>query len=101
MTNKTKITVTLTLNTAAPDAKEIGNAVRRATEALTKTGAVFVPSVPVIAKGVTIKTREVKGVTQPHSPVREWAQENGYPEVAGKRGRLSKTVIAAYEAANG
>lgn len=100
MTNKTKITLTLTLDTAVPDAKEIGNAVRRATEALHKTGAVFVPSVPVIAKGVTIKARAVKGVTASYSPVRDWAEKNGYPEVAGKRGRLSKTVIAAYEAAN-
>jgi hypothetical protein len=98
MANKTRITVSLTLDTAAPTVTEVGNAVRRAVGALDK--AVLTPSVPVIAKGVTIKTREVKAVSKPHSPVREWAVANGHPEVAGKRGRISKTIIAEYEAAH-
>jgi hypothetical protein len=94
----TKITVTLKLDTAAPTVTDVSNAVRRAATALDK--AVLVPSVPVIAKGVTIKARALsKSQTPTYSPVREWAATNGYPEVAGKRGRLSKTVIAAYEAA--
>jgi hypothetical protein len=93
----TKITVTLKLDTAAPTVTDVSNAVRRAATALDK--AVLVPSVPVIAKGVTIKARRVNAPTPTYSPVREWAATNGYPEVAGKRGRLSKTVIAAYEAA--
>lgn len=96
MTIKNKITVTLTLDTAAPSPKEVGNAIRRAVDALDKTGAVLVPSVPVVAKGVTIKTRAVKAVSKPHSPVREWAVTNGFPEVAGKRGRLPLTVLSAY-----
>lgn len=95
----TTITVTLSLDTAAPSPKEVGNAVRRATEALTQNNAVLVPGAPVSAKGVTIRTRALKAVSKTYSPVREWAAKNGHPEVAGKRGRLSKTLIAEYEAA--
>lgn len=95
----TKISLTLTLDTNAPTPKDVGNAVRRATEALATAGAVLVPKAPVSAKGVTIKVRTVKAPTKVYSPVREWAAVNGHPEVAGKRGRLSKTIIAEYEAA--
>lgn len=97
----TKITISLTLDTNAPAPKDVQNAVRRATEALTVTGAVLVPDVPVVAKGVTIRTRPAKTVQKAYSPIREWAQNNGYPEVAGKRGRIAKNIIEAYNTANG
>lgn len=95
----TKITISLTLDTNAPAPKDVQNAVRRATEALTTTGAVLVPDVPVIAKGVTIRTKPAKPATRHYSPIREWAQQNGYPEVQGKRGRIAKNIIEAYNTA--
>jgi hypothetical protein len=95
----TKITVSLTLDTDAPTVTDVANAVRRASTALDK--AVLVPSIPVVAKGVTIKTKAVKQAVKPLSPIRTWAVENGHPEVAGKRGRLPLAVIAEYNEAHG
>jgi hypothetical protein len=32
--------------------------------------------------------------------IREWAAQNGHPEVVGKRGRIAREIVAAYEAAH-
>lgn len=96
--NRTTVTVRVTLDTAAPTISEVANAVRRAAGSLDK--AVLINGTPVVAKGVSFTPRALKAPTAPtYNPVREWAVQNGHPEVAGKRGRLSREIHAAYEAA--
>lgn len=50
--------------------------------------------------GTPARGRVPSGDRKPveRSAVRAWAIENGYPEVAGKRGRLAQEVHDAYNA---
>ncbi len=93
MTNK----ITLTIHADEFDSKSVQNAVRRAL-----SGDVTIPeSGKVEAKGVTITVREVKGKpVASKQDIRTWAAKNGFPEVAGKRGRIAANVLAAYAEAN-
>lgn len=94
------ITIKLSTESNTPTYGEIANAVRRALTQTNVKDAVSVPDAPLDTKGVTVLSRPSKVVTKTYSPIRVWAQDNGYPEVANKRGRLSKTIIEAYNTAH-
>lgn len=89
--------ITLTIHADEIDAKGIQNAVRRFVAA-----NVEVPTEGTVeAKGVTLTVRPVKGVpVASKQDVRAWLAANGHPEVLGKRGRISKTLLAKFEAAH-
>lgn len=98
---KTKITVTLTLDDGTPTPNDVQNAVRRALTVPTLKDVPLSAKMPLVVKGVTVKARHVNGKTPTYtpSPVRVWAVENGHPDIAGKRGRISKAIIAEYKEA--
>lgn len=90
--------ITITLHTDGEiTAQSLANAVRRAAAA-----NVEIPvDGKVEAKGITIQSQTVKVVPfKSKQAVREWAAENGFPDVVGKRGRISREIQAAYEAAH-
>ncbi len=95
MSNLNKIT--LTIHADEIDAKGIQNAVRRFVSA-----NVEVPTQGTVeAKGVKLTVRPVKRVPlTSKSTVRDWLAANGHPEVAGKRGRIAKALLAEYAEAH-
>ncbi|HEV2071988.1 MAG TPA: histone-like nucleoid-structuring protein Lsr2, partial [Acidimicrobiales bacterium] len=51
------------------------------------------PSAPKAVPGPTSDRERLRAI-------REWARENGYPEL-GNRGRIPQHIVAEYEAAHG
>lgn len=100
MTSKTKVSITLTLDNGAPTPNEVQNAVRRALTTPTLKDVPLNVKTPLVVKGVIVKTRAVKAPEPVVSPIRAWGVENGFPEAAGKRGRLSLELVAAYNEAH-
>lgn len=100
MSNKTKVSITLTLDNGAPTPNEVQNAVRRALTTPTLKDVPLNVKIPLVVKGVTVKTRAVKAPEPVVSPIRAWAIQHGFPEAAGKRGRLSLELVAAYNEAH-
>lgn len=90
--------ITITLHTDGEiTPQSLQNAVRRFASA-----NVEIPSEGAVeAKGLTVQVQTVKVVPfKSKQAVRAWAAENGFPEVVGKRGRISREVQDAYAAAN-